>query len=74
MKIERNSFGYHPEVTEYYPDEMLNDLNEIYSLTNDAFSWFIGQFIKSVLKPNQNTTEYVKKKRTEIMIKKPFLG
>jgi hypothetical protein len=53
---------------------MIRDLNEINSVTNDAFSWLNGQFISNILKLNKNSTDFIREKRNEINIKKPYLG
>lgn len=71
------TYGYAkvPETTEHFPDEMLKDLNEINMFTNDALAWFNGQFIKAVLKPNNKTFEFLKKKRQKSLLnRKPFFG
>ena len=36
LNIYKHYFGYAPLNTEYFPEEMLNDLNKISSHTNDA--------------------------------------
>ena len=74
LNIGSHYFGHYPSNTEYFPEEMLKDLNEISSYTNDAFSWFIGQIIRNALKLNQNSTEYLVNKKAELQLKKPYLG
>ena len=74
LSILSHYFGHAPYNTEYFPAEMLNDLNEISSYTNDAFCWFIGQIIRNALKLNQNSIEYLDMKQAELQLKKPFLG
>jgi hypothetical protein len=74
LNIERNYFSGHTSNTDTYPEGMIRDLNEINSVTNDAFSWLNGQFISSILKLNKNSTDFIREKRNEINIKKPYLG
>lgn len=58
----------------YHPDAMNKDLNEINFITNDAFSWLIGQFFKSH-KFNQDSIEYINKnKRAEATKGNKFVG
>ena len=71
LNINFHYFSNAPLNTEYFPDEMLKDLNEIRSYTNDAFSWFIGQIIRNALKLNQNSPEYLVNKEAELQLKKP---
>ncbi len=74
LNIGRNYFGGHTSNTDTYPEGMIKDLNEINSVTNDAFSWLNGQFISNILKLNKNSTDFIREKRNEINIKKPYLG
>ena len=73
LEFKRNFISLNPKNTNDYHTEMLIDLNEINSVTTDAFSWLIGQFI-SVLKLNQDSIEYINKKRTGMKMEKPYLG
>lgn len=73
LNIARNYFRYLPKNTDYFSEAMIDDLNDINSFTEDAFSWFVGQFF-GCFSLNQDSANYILKKRSEIKIKKPYLG
>jgi hypothetical protein len=73
--IEKNFFGHTIFNTDpFYPKEIYKDLNEISCFTSDAFAWLFGQFIKHVLKLNENTLKFVENKIKIIKDKKPLIG
>ena len=73
LVISRNYFGQQLWNTDPYR-EIFNDLNEISCYTSDAFAWLFGQFIKHVLKLNENTLKLIESKTKIIKNKKPLLG
>jgi hypothetical protein len=75
LRITKNYFGHTIWHTDpFYPKEIYKDLNEISCYTSDAFAWLFGQFIKHVLKLNENTLKLIESKVKIIKNKKPLLG